>query len=447
MTFERSHRATDPPPNEDRPSWRGSSTDATDPAPVVVIGAGAAGLVAALFAARAGAPVILVEGTADGGRKILISGGGRCNILPAAAAPRRYVTDSSPNTLRKLLLAWPLNEQRAFFESELGMPLELEAETGKLFPSSHRARDVRDGLVERVREAGARLWFGTRVTDVLPASSKDGSRVRWRVVLDGAPTLDATAVVLATGGLSVPATGSDGFGLGLAERLGLVVHPPYPALTPLTADPHPHADLAGISLTVTLRAPGTKPAFETTGGFLFTHRGWSGPTVLDVSHLATRQRLDGKRQELLVQWSAANADGWTARLGHGPGTVRSAMASELPRRLTELLLHECGVPSETQLAQLRRDDRRRLVEALTAYHLPWTGDEGYKKAEVTGGGVSLAEVAPRTLEARRHPGLHLCGEVLDAFGPIGGHNFLWAWSTGRRAGAAAAHGTLTADGT
>src|SRR5690606_1420385 len=203
-----------------------ASTSGSRP-PVVVVGAGAAGLTAALFAARAGAPVVLVERTADGGRKILISGGGRCNILPSVAAPARYVTDSSPNTLRKLLMAWPLHEQRAFFEHELGMPLEVEPETGKLFPSSHRARDVRDGLVARVREAGARLWFGTRVTDVAPcpggagAGGGAGPGARWRISLDGAPPLDAAAVILATGGLSVPATGSDGFGLGIARRLGI----------------------------------------------------------------------------------------------------------------------------------------------------------------------------------------------------------------------------------
>jgi flavin-dependent dehydrogenase len=145
-----------------------------EPPPVVVVGAGAAGLMAALFAARAGAPVVLVEGTKDGGRKILISGGGRCNILPSVATPRRYVTDSSPNTLRNLLMRWPLREQRAFFERELAMPLEVEPETGKLFPSSHKARDVRDGLVRRVHEAGARTWFGTRVVDVISVHEDDG---------------------------------------------------------------------------------------------------------------------------------------------------------------------------------------------------------------------------------------------------------------------------------
>lgn len=405
-------------------------------APVVVVGAGAAGLLAALFAARAGAPVVLVEGTKDGGRKILISGGGRCNILPSVATPRRYVTDSSSNTLRNLLMRWPIREQQAFFERELAMPLELEPETGKLFPSSHKARDVRDGLVGRVREAGARTWFGTRVVDVAPVEA------RWRVALSGAPPIEAAAVVIATGGLSVPATGSDGFGLDLAKQLGLTVHDTYPALTPLTADPHPHAELSGVSLEVTLRAPDAEPSFETEGGFLFTHRGWSGPTVLDASHLAIRGRGDGSRQELLVDWDGAGAQAWDERLGPGSGTVRTALSDHLPRRLGDMLLAETGVSEDTPLAQLRREQRLALVDAVTAYRLPWTGDEGYKKAEVTGGGVSLAEVVPLTMETKKHPGLFLCGEVLDAFGPIGGHNFMWAWSTGRTAGEAAAKRAL-----
>lgn len=409
-------------------------------ASVAVVGAGAAGLMAALHAARAGAEVVLLERTSDGGRKILISGGGRCNILPSVAQPKRYVTDSSANTLRKMLLSWPLEEQRAFFEAELGMPLEREDGTGKLFPSSHRARDVRDALVARVREAGARVWFDARVTDLTPFAAADGTEEpTWRVGLDGAPPLETAAVILASGGLSVPATGSDGWGLALARRLGHQVHDTYPALTPLTAHPHPHADLAGVSLTVTLRAPGARPAFETTDGFLVTHRGWSGPAVLDASHLAVRGRPDGGRQELTVQWTPMGSDAWDAALSAGGGaTVRSTLAPHLPRRLADHLCAEVGVEPEARLSQLRRDLRRRLVTVLAAYPLPWTGDEGYKKAEVTGGGVALAEVDPRTLESRRAPGLYLCGEILDAFGPIGGHNFLWAWATGRAAGLGAA---------
>ncbi len=411
------------------------ASSTTSLAPVTVIGAGAAGLMAALHAARSGAEVVLVEATLDGGRKILISGGGRCNILPGEMRPERYVTDSSPNSLRKMLLSWPLAEQRAFLEAELGQRLVLEAPSGKLFPESDKARDVRDGLLARVREAGARVWLGTRVQTLEPL---DGG---WRVGLDGAPPVVASAVVLATGGLSVPATGSDGFGLRIARELGHEVHPTYPALTPLTADPSPHAELAGISLDVSIRAPGSRPRFRTTGGFLFTHRGWSGPSVLDASHLAVRGRPDGGRQDLLVQWCALDAEAWASRLSSREGTVRSALAAELPRRLAERLCAEVGVEPDTPLASLRREHRRGLVVALTEYPLPWTGNEGYRKAEVTGGGVALSEVDPRTMESRRTPGLFLCGELLDAFGPIGGYNFAWAWATGRAAGMGAASRT------
>ena len=399
---------------------------------VAVIGAGAAGLLAALTASRAGADVVLIERTKDGGRKILISGGGRCNILPSVAQPERYVTDSSSNTLRKILRSWPLTEQRAFFELELDMPLELEPDTGKLFPSSHRARDVRDVLVQRVQESGARIWFDASVTGLRPS---DGA---WHVELDGAPAVTAARVILATGGLSVPKTGSDGTGLGIAEALGHTMHATYPALTPLTAHPHPHKHLAGVSRTVSIHAQGTRPGFSTTDGFLVTHDGWSGPSVLDASHLAIRGGPDGSRQGLLIQWSEANATEWNERLQAGGGTVRSTIGPVLPRRLIDQLLSESGVDGATSLSQLRRDDRKAVVDALAQYPLPWTGDAGYKKAEVTGGGVALSEINPTTMESRRCEGLHLCGEILDAFGPIGGHNFLWAWATGRAAGAHAA---------
>ncbi|MDA0312377.1 MAG: aminoacetone oxidase family FAD-binding enzyme [Gemmatimonadetes bacterium] len=396
------------------------------------MGAGAAGLLAALTAARSGCSVVLIEGTPDGGRKILISGGGRCNILPSLAQPERYVTDSSPNTLKKMLRSWPLAEQRAFFEAELGIPLELEEESGKLFPASNKARDVRDGLVRQVREAGVKIWFGTRLTNL--AQIEGG----WRLDLEGSPPVDASAVILATGGLSVPATGSDGFGLDAARALGHVVTPTYPALTPLTATPHPHAALAGVSLTATLTAPGSRPAFSTTGGFLITHRGWSGPTVLDLSHLAIRGATGGGRQEIHAQWTPYDAAEWDKRLREGAGTVRSRLSDELPRRLVDALLADTDVEPERKCSQLRREHRLRVVSALTSYPLSWTGDEGYKKAEVTGGGVALSEIDPRTMESRRTPGLFFCGEILDAFGPIGGHNFLWAWATGQAAGAGAA---------
>ncbi len=407
---------------------------------VAVIGAGAAGLMAAIHAAGEGQRVVLLERTKDGGRKILISGGGRCNILPSSWRSEQYVTASSPNTMRNMLRAWPLEEQRRFFEAELGLTLVREPETGKLFPSTNRARDVRDGLVELARRRGVQSRFNAHVTGLERAAA--AGRARWRLTLADGGVLDARSVVVATGGLSVPATGSDGGGLRLLEALGHTVHALYPALTPLTADPPRHATLAGISLDVTLSAPLERGALETSGGFLFTHRGYSGPAVLNVSHVAVRHRLAGGAPgdvPIRVQWTGEDAATWERTLlGEGSGTLASLLRRRLPTRLADALIGESDVPPERSLAELRREERARLVDVLARYPLPWTGDEGYRKAEVTGGGVALGEVDARTLESRVAPGLFLCGELLDAFGPIGGYNFLWAWATGRAAGLGAA---------
>lgn len=247
-------------------------------------------------------------------------------------------------------------------------------------------------------------------------------------------------VIVASGGLSVPNTGSDGRGLALMASLGHTVHTPYPALTPVVANPAPFGALAGISLPVTMTARDKTRSCTATGGFLFTHRGYSGPSVLDVSHVIARSRLEGDGgARLFVRWTRLDEAGWEAALKpEGTRTVAGALRRELPDRLADALAGMAEVPPSRPLAQLGRDERLRLIEVLVHGELPWTGDEGYKKAEVTGGGVSLAEIDPRTMESRRHPGLFLCGEVLDAFGPIGGYNFLWAWATGRVAGQAAA---------
>lgn len=400
-------------------------------APVVVVGAGAAGLMAAIHAAGGPAPVVLLERTSDGGRKILISGGGRCNVLPSELDPRDFVTESSANTLRKILRSWPLEEQRRFFEEVLGLHLVLEPETGKLFPEGNRARDIRDRLVEEARRRGVEFRFGVTVAGLEP----DGAG-GWRVLLEGnTPPVRAAAVILATGGLSVPATGSDGSGLRMARELGHRIHTLYPALTPLTESPARHAVLAGVSLPVTVEAPGT--GRQAKGGFLFTHRGFSGPSVLNVSDVAVRSRLAGSHAPLTVAWTSEGSEAWDQRLREGRGTVGSTIRPLLPTRLADQLLEEAGVESDRPLYRLRREERLRLVEVLARWPLPWTGDEGYKKAEVTGGGVALDQVSPRTLESRQHPGLFLCGEILDAFGPIGGYNFAWAWATGRAAGSGA----------
>jgi len=398
---------------------------------VVVVGAGAAGLVAGIFARRAGRPVVICEKTPDGGRKILISGGGRCNILPAAIEPERFVTASPAHLVRRLLRSWPLDRQRAFFEHDVGTPLVFEAETRKWFPASHRARDVRDGLVALARREGVEFQFGSALIDLTAIAGG------WRVTTSRGD-IAAERVILATGGLSVPSTGSDGAGLRIAARLGHRVHETFPALTPLLAEPPIHAGLSGISLNVRLRARDHSRTTETRGGFLFTHRGYSGPSVLDLSHVAVRSRLaGGERASLRVQWCDHDQSRWQHIIAGATGPIVNVVARHLPERLAEALVTSAGIPIARTASELRRSERLALVEHLTAYPLPWTGDEGYRKAEVTGGGVTLSDVNATTLESRISPGLYMCGEMLDAFGPIGGFNFAWAWATGRLAGLAA----------
>lgn len=396
---------------------------------VVVVGAGAAGSMAAIFAAGGGAETILVERTRDGGRKILISGGGRCNVLPSTVDESRFVTDSSPNLLRKMVRAWPLAEQRAFFEQRLGIPLVEEVESAKLFPASHRARDVRDGLLAYARDQRVQLRMDTRVTAIAPTASG------WTVSIDHDVPLECDVVIIATGGLSVPATGSDGAGLSMLAALGHVMHPTYAALTPLTTHHAAFNELSGVSLTVSLTARSEARQAYATGGFLFTHHGYSGPSVLDVSHVAVRARAERSTAHVQVQWTSLDDAAWELALKpHGARTVTGALRAVLPDRLAAALLVQAGVDATRPLSELRREERRALITVLVRGELPWHGDEGYKKAEVTGGGIALSEVNPRTMESKRHPGLFLCGEVLDAFGPIGGYNFLWAWATGRAAG-------------
>ena len=414
---------------------------------LVVVGAGAAGLIAAIFARESGQQVVLLERTTDGGRKILISGGGRCNVLPSVLQPERFVSDSPSHLVRAMLRSWPLTAQRTFFEQDLGIPLALEEDSGKLFPASNRARDVRDGLLELARARGVEIQFQTSVTGLseVPGLSPGRTPARWQLHTSRGD-IDASSVILATGGLSVPQTGSDGIGLEIARGLGHQIHPTYPALTPLTGSTPMLASLSGISLDVRIRASLREPlaslaatsgqargrnrVTESHGGFLFTHRGYSGPSILDVSHVAVRDSA----AVLRAQWTDRNAETWTRDLTETTGLVINTVAKHVPERLAEVLCLEAGLPPGRRGSELKRQERIALVDALTSYVLPWSGDEGYKKAEVTGGGVALTEVNARTLESLKHPGLFLCGEMLDAFGPIGGHNFAWAWATGRAAG-------------
>ena len=402
--------------------------------PIVIVGAGAAGLLAGIFAGRSGVPALLLETRRQPGAKIRVSGGGRCNVLPSTAELADFHTSGSPRTMRNTLFSWPLAEVRAFFERDLRIPLKVE-DTGKVFPVSDRSKDVVDALLQACHESGSRILSPFRVTSV----GKDEQRgTGFLVEGDNGVRLRAERLILATGGLSLPKTGSDGAGFRFAAGMGHAIVPRRPALVPLLTEDAAWRDLAGLSVPVEIAAEQNGRVISRhRGNLLVTHRGFSGPAILDASYQVTR----GAPAELRVLWG--NVQDWDEQLrARGRATVGSTLSRQLPRRLVGRLCDTAGVCAQQRLSELPRNDRRSLVEALSHYRLPISGNEGYRTAEVTAGGIAIGEIRPATMESRTAPGLYLCGEIVDVTGRLGGFNFLWAWVSGRRAGESAARNRI-----
>ncbi|MEZ0314944.1 MAG: NAD(P)/FAD-dependent oxidoreductase [Myxococcota bacterium] len=393
--------------------------------PVVIIGSGAAGMLAAIFAGNAGVPVLLLETRRAPGAKIRVSGGGRCNVLPSVMTLADYHTGGSPNAMRNVLMSWPLEEVKRFFTTDLGIALKVE-ETGKMFPVSDRSKDVVDALLAAMSRARVTLRGEARVVSLVRDSDS------FLLTLEGGETLRAARVVLSGGGLSMPRTGSDGGTWGMAKKLGHTVLPTYAALVPLLTDEHRWHELAGLSLNLELdvRTAGGKSITKRREDFLFTHTGFSGPATLDVSRHFTQPDPAG---QLLADW-APDLDWERLLTTPQKRAVVTLVREHLPRRLADMLFERCDIPLERMMSDLSRDERKRLAGELTSCSLVVTGSEGYRTAEVTAGGIPLDELSLKTLESRIAPGLFVCGEMLDVTGRIGGFNFLWAWVTGRRVG-------------
>lgn len=429
---------------------------------MAVVGAGAAGIFAALAArgaldakGRFGAPeadaprVVLLDSRPDPGRKILISGGGRCNVTNAVVTDRDFDTDA-PATVRGLLAGFPPASVRAFFEGR-GVRL-VEEPLGKLFPESGAAKDVLAALFSALDEAGVERAFGSEVGAV----ERDGDG--WRL-----GDLRAGRVVVATGGRSVPRTGSTGFGYGLAAALGHAVVEPVPALAALTGRTPPVHAGTTVPAILTAEDPDGRVLRRSAGSLLFTHKGVSGPAALDVSVAVARALAEGRpfrvRADLWTLSDPAGPFGPFLGLPKPPGAclaeapapatihavdreildaararpaapLGEVLGERVPRRLVEALVPAARTP----LARLSREDRKAAAGAVAALDLRIDGTEGFERAEVTAGGVPLRELNRRSLGSRRSPGLAFCGEVCHATGRLGGFNFQWAWSSGFAAG-------------
>ena len=406
---------------------------------VAIIGGGAAGLLAGIAAAQNGAQVTIFEKMRLPGKKIMITGKGRCNITNACEIPEFIKNIPGNGRFLNSALHRFTNDDIVLLLESHGLQTKVER-GGRIFPVSDKAKDVVDTLVKIFTEAGGKLQFDTKVIEIL---AKDGQVTGVKTISGVYP---ADAVILAAGGASYPGTGSDGGGAKLAAKLGHKIVPLRPSLVPLESD-YPYVDdLQGLSLRNvqgTLTADGEKIGSE-FGEMLFTHFGVSGPIILSLSNLAAKALDKGKEVELHIDLKPAlSEEKLDARIQrdftqYSKKQLANGMKDLLPQRLIPVVCDMAYLDEEKFINQISREERHRLLAALKNFCVPITSTRPLAEAIVTAGGVSVKEINPKTMESKLIRGLHFAGEVMDVDGYTGGYNLQAAFSSGHAAGMAAA---------
>ncbi len=382
----------------------------------IILGAGAAGLMCALTAGQRGRRVLLVDHADAPGKKILISGGGRCNFTNIGTTPDRYLSQN-PHFMKSALGRYTAQD---FLDLVERHHIAWHEKTlGQLFCDGS-ARQIVDMLLDECARGQVEIWLGD-------APRVEHADARWHVAC-GKRVATAPALVLATGGPSIPKLGATGFAYDFARRFGLKVVEPRPALVPLTLSGEEalFRELSGFSTTVTASAG--KARFREAA--LFTHRGLSGPAILQVSSYWRHGESIG------IDFLPDAEPGWllAAKRARPRVMLRKLLGEALPARLADALAEKLALPAE-----LANTPDRKLEDAarrLTDWRFAPSGTEGFAKAEVTLGGISTAELSSQTMAARKLPGLYAIGEAVDVTGWLGGYNFQWAWASGRAAGLA-----------
>jgi len=405
---------------------------------VGVIGAGPAGLMAAIFSAQAGARTTLIEANTNAGRKLLVTGGGRCNITHQAAPVELVRTFGATGKFLSYCLYQFSPQQVQDFFADLGLAMRIE-EDGCVFPVTDRAGDVRDLLVARAKRLGMNFLYGRRISSI---TKEAGSFV---LHSEGGQFV-ADRLIIATGGLSWPKTGCTGDGYRFARQLGHTVAEAKASLVPLVAREKWPGQLAGTAVAevgVETRIDNKK--LTATGALIFTYDGIGGPAAQDMSrHLTDYLPAAGASIGITLDLAphvpeARLETQMTECIAANPKKkVVNVLAEFVPKRLAAVLCGQAGCDEELLAGQLRKDVRKKLVRTLKAMPLSIVRTRPIAEATVTRGGVSVTETDSKTMESKICPGLYFAGEVLDVDGPCGGYNLQACWSTGALAGSSAA---------
>ena len=405
---------------------------------VLVIGGGAAGMMAAVFAARGGREVHVFEKNEKLGKKLFITGKGRCNITNAGDMDTLFSSViSNPKFLYSAFYGFTNEQTIAFFE-ELGVPVKIER-GNRVFPVSDHSSDVIGALSREMNRLGVEVHLHAEVEKIL-TDREDPERIRG-VRLKNGKEVAGDACIVATGGVSYPSTGSTGDGLRFAEELGLKVTELFPALVPMEVKEWYAKELQGLSLRNVTAAiyDGKKKLYEEFGEMLFTHYGVSGPIIISASS-SVGKKLKEKELRLCIDLKPAlSQEQLDQRIlrdfeENRNKQFKNSVDRLFPAKLKPIMIELSGISAEKKVNEISKEERIRFVKLIKEFPMTLTGLRSYKEAIITKGGVSVKEIDPGTMESKKITGLYFIGEVLDLDALTGGFNLQIAWSTAAAAG-------------